>query len=140
MAEEPRHNDKDAHQARMVRNARIGFIGVFVVLPLLIFLIFGLQWYFSSALEVSERKDLVQGLASAVQALAVLAASVVGLAGLYFTRQTLLHNQRTLQTNQENTQRTLELTEQGQITERFTRAIDNSELRTTTGNQSWRSG
>src|SRR5215216_2897935 len=38
-------------------------------------------------------------------------------------QRTLLHNQKSLETNQLNTQRTLELTEQGQITERSTRAI-----------------
>jgi hypothetical protein len=60
---------------------------------------------------------LVQGLASVVQALAVVLTGTVGLIGLLFTW-------RNLSQTRKSTQRSLELTEQGQITERFTRAID----------------
>jgi hypothetical protein len=91
----------------------------------------GLIWYlmpifgFKSELTIIERKDLVQGLASVVQALAVVLTGTVGLIGLLFTW-------RNLGQTRESTQRTLELTEQGQITDRFTRAID--QLGTTDGN------
>ena len=71
---------------------------------------------------------MVEGLASAVQALAVVLTGTVGLIGLFFTwqnlKQTRENTDRQLAQVQESTQRTLELTEQGQITERFTRAID----------------
>src|SRR3712207_4659851 len=122
MTDEPGQKDKGG------RNWRTGLavaLGVVCVVALIVLLRLGLDWYlFHSTLDITQRKDLVQGLASVVQALAVLVAGIIGLAGLYFTRRTLLHNQETLRTNQINTQRTLELTEQGQITERFTRAID----------------
>ena len=88
MAGEPRQNDKDAHGANIVRNVRVSLVIIFIVVPLLVLLILGLRWYFTSPIVVSDRKDLVQGLSSAVQALAVVVAGVVGLAGLYFTRQT----------------------------------------------------
>ncbi len=124
MTDERKQEEKEERKDNVTRNILIGLVLIFVVL-LLLLVIFILQWYFfSSTLEISERKDFAQGAASMVQALAVLIAGVVGFAGLYFTRRTLLHNQETLRANQVNTQRTLELTEQGQITERFTRAID----------------
>jgi hypothetical protein len=59
----------------------------------------------------------VQGLASASQALAVFFTGAVGLGGLFFTW-------RNTRQARETTQQTLELTEQGQTTDRFTRAID----------------
>ena len=52
-----------------------------------------------------------------MQALGFLMADVAGAAGIYFTW-------RNLSQTRESTERTLWLTEQGQITERFTRAID----------------
>jgi hypothetical protein len=86
---------------------------------LVLALITGVEWYLNpkSNLCIVERRNLVQGLASAGQALAVLITGLVGLGGLFFTWRT---------TNQarKSTQRTLELTEQGQITERFTSAIE----------------
>jgi Pentapeptide repeats (8 copies) len=79
----------------------------------------GLKWYLSpdNALSIVERRDLVQGLASAGQALAVFLTGAVGLIGLFFTWQ----NTRQARAS---TLRTLQLTEQGQITERFTRAVE----------------
>jgi uncharacterized protein YjbI with pentapeptide repeats len=70
-----------------------------------------------------------------VQAVGVLLAGLVGLGGLFFTwqylKQTRLNIERQLQQARESQERaqasaqeTLRLTEQGQITERFTRAID----------------
>jgi hypothetical protein len=78
-----------------------------------------LRWYFVGPPEsdITDRKDLVQGLASIAQALAVFLAGAVGLAGLYFTS-------RNLRQTREHTDRQLQQAEQGQITERFTSAID----------------
>ncbi len=82
---------------------------------------------------------MVQGLASVAQALAVLFTGVVALLGLHFTRRNTdrqlaqarestkdqLQQARDRQERTEaSTQTTLRLTEQGQITERFTRAIE----------------
>lgn len=86
-----------------------------IVLCTLLFIV-GL-WSFVAPTTVTERKDFVQ-------VVAVLLAAIAALIGLFFTAQNVRTNQRTLQANLENTQRTLELGEQGQITERFTRAID----------------
>jgi hypothetical protein len=90
----------------------------------------GLIWYLNpifsanDKLSTTDRKDLVQGFASVAQAAAVGLAGAVGLVGLFFTWRSLKQTRTSQAQTQENTQRTLELTEQGQNTERFTRAID----------------
>jgi uncharacterized protein YjbI with pentapeptide repeats len=89
-----------------------------------------LIWYLTpifsvnDTLSITERKDLVQGLASVAQAAAVGIAGAVGLIGLFFTWRSLRQARESQEQTQENTLKTLELSEQGQITERFTRAID----------------
>jgi hypothetical protein len=99
----------------------------------------GLIWYLNSIfsandkLSTTDRKDLVQGFASVAQAAAVGLAGAVGLVGLFFTWRSLRQTRKSQEQTQKNTQRTLELTEQGQITERFTRAID--QLGATDGKQ-----
>jgi pentapeptide repeat protein len=92
---------------------------VVLAVMLIVYVPLGLQWYLSPTtdLPISQRKDLVQGLASVGQALAVGLTGAAGLIGLAFTW-------RNLRQTRESTQRTLELTEQGQITDRFTRAIE----------------
>jgi hypothetical protein len=133
MTQKPRHDNKDGradsplHKAWASLTTTLGMpltvalaVGVGMIIVLLAV---GLIWYlmpifgFKNGLTITERKDLVQGLASVVQALAVVLTGTVGLIGLLFTW-------RNLRQTRESTQRTLELTEQGQITERFTRAID----------------
>ena len=110
MTEEPGQESKDVRQDRVARNVQRGLaisvVTLLIVIPLVLFAV-GLQWYLTSSMSITDRKDLAQGLGSIIQALAILIAGVVGLAGLYFTRQTLLHNQRALRTTQENTKRTL---------------------------------
>ena len=102
---------------------------------------FALHWYLSpkTDLTISQRQVLVQGLASAGQALAVFLTGAVAFIGLYLTRkntneqleQARKNTQDQLQQAQESQERTqasaqetLRLTERGQLTERFTRAID----------------
>ena len=79
----------------------------------------GIQWYVSptSELSVTQRKDLVLGLASVAQAAAV---GLTGMAAFI----TLAFTWRSLSQTRESTQGTLRLTEQGQITGRFSNAID----------------
>lgn len=117
MPKDSSREDKEVPQDRAGRNRNI-WIGLAISLgvPLIILLIAGL-WSLVSPTTPTERKDVVQ-------ALGVLLAAIAGLVGLFFTAQNVRTNQRTLQANFENTQRTLWLTEQGQITERFTRAIE----------------
>jgi hypothetical protein len=113
---------------------RLAYVLVAFAIMLLVFLavsfVYGLIWYLSpifsanDRLSTADRKDLVQGFASVAQAAAVGLAGVVGLVGLFFTWRSLRQTRDSQAQTQENTQRTLELTEQGQITERFTRAID----------------
>jgi hypothetical protein len=93
-------------------------VGLLLV-SLLLALIAGLQWYLDpeSKLSIVQRRDLVQGLASAGQAFAVFLTGAVGLIGLFFTWQNTSQARA-------STQRTLELAEQGQITDRFTQAVD----------------
>jgi len=112
-----------------------------IAFVLIVLLIVGLIWYLipifdtNKGLTIRQRKDLIQGLAAVVQALAVVFTGTVGLIGLFFTwrnlkqtregtEQQLEQARESQKQTQESTQRTLELTEQGQITERFTRAID----------------
>src|SRR5215208_3258821 len=111
-----------ANQVKLGRTVLIGaaiIVAVLLLVALLVVLGLALRWYLNpeNKLSIVQRRDLVQGLASAGQALAVFLTGAVGLTGLFFTwRNTRLAR--------ESTQETLELTEQGQITERFTRAID----------------
>jgi hypothetical protein len=110
--------------------------GVFIAFAITLLVILavscvsGLIWYLNpifnanDKLSTTDRKDLVQGFASVAQAAAVGLAGAVGLVGLFFTWRSLRQARESQAQTQEHTQRTLELTEQGQITERFTRAID----------------
>jgi hypothetical protein len=93
-----------------------------------------LDWYIDPQ-SSTQKKDLVQ-------ALGLITAGVAGAVGIYFTwrgqernqrntqeqfrltRQSQEQNQKSTQAQLENAQEELRLTRQGQITERFTRAID----------------
>jgi uncharacterized protein YjbI with pentapeptide repeats len=155
MTEEAQQDNKDVRQESLLHKAWVSLamalgvpltvalavlVGVTIVL-LAAGLTVGLIWYLSPILDaktnlsITDRKDLVQGLASVAQAAAVGLTGVAGFIGLAFTwrniRQTRESTQDQLQQAREaqqqtyeSTKRTLELTEQGQITERFTRAID----------------
>jgi uncharacterized protein YjbI with pentapeptide repeats len=109
------NENKSSHETQI----GVALLAGLVLIALVLALIAGVEWYLNPAskLSIVERRNLVQGLASAGQALAVFLTGAVGLIGLFFTWQ----NTRQAR---ESTQRTLELTERGQITERFTRAID----------------
>jgi hypothetical protein len=114
MPEAPQ-DDRQAHRDGVVRNIRVG-LGISLGILCTILLIAALT-SFVAPTTPTEKKDLVQ-------AVGILLAAVGGLIGLFFTAQNVWTNQRTLQANLENTQRTLSLTEQSQIAERFTKAID----------------
>jgi hypothetical protein len=79
-----------------------------------------LDWYINPAkaeVPSTARKDIVQ-------AVALVLAGLAGIIGVYFTWRNLKHNQDVLRATQKNTADTLKITERGQITERFTRAVD----------------
>ncbi len=120
----PRQEGRDPRRQRVGRYVLIGLAIAFGILTVVALvwpaLQSALQWYLARPEEgfsVTNRKDLVQGLASVAQAIAVFLAGVVGLIGLYFTS-------RNLKQTREHTDRQLRQAEQGQITERFTRAIN----------------
>jgi uncharacterized protein YjbI with pentapeptide repeats len=123
MAEDPRQVATSVRQDSLLDKTWVRLVialGVLVALALIGYSLWlGLRWYLrpNTGLTIVQRKDLVQGLASVGQALAVGLTGAAGFIGLLFTW-------RNLRQARESTQRTLELTEQGQITERFTRAID----------------
>src|SRR5882672_10600010 len=71
----------------------------------------------TSVFSVKDRLDLET---KARQTMAQIIGGAVLLGGLYFTAQTLRVSQETLQINQ----KTLQTTQEGQITDRFTKAID----------------
>jgi hypothetical protein len=82
-----------------------------------------LNWYIEPETS-TQKKDLVQ-------ALGFITAGVAGAVGIYFTwrsqrlaRQAQEENQRNTLAQLENAEEQLRLTRRGQITERFTRAID----------------
>lgn len=94
MEDQPRQQSGDSRRRKVDRNILVGlgvsFVVLFVVVLALPALQSALQWYLgppTTDLSITDRKDLVQGLASAAQALAVLFTGVVALFGLYFTRR-----------------------------------------------------
>jgi len=87
-----------------------------------LYLLFGLllwallDWYIDPQ-KSSQKKDLVQ-------ALALILAGVAGAIGIYFTWRGQRLTRESQENTQKNTQQQLWLTREGQITERFTRAIE----------------
>jgi hypothetical protein len=75
-----------------------------------------LDWYIEPRTS-GQKKDLVQ-------ALGLLTAGVAGAVGIFFTWRGQRITQESLQDTRENSEENLHLAREGQITERFTRAID----------------
>jgi hypothetical protein len=75
-----------------------------------------LDWYINPQTS-TEKKDLVQ-------ALGLITAGVAGAVGIFFTWRGQRLTQESLEDTRKNTQENLRLTREGQITERFTQAID----------------
>ena len=75
-----------------------------------------LDWYINPE-DSKAKRDLVQ-------ALALITAGMAGAFGIYFTWRGQRLTRESLEDTRKSAQQTLELTEQGQLTERFTRAID----------------
>jgi uncharacterized protein YjbI with pentapeptide repeats len=68
--------------------------------------------------------DLPQAMASARSAVLTLAAGLAGAAAFIFTWQNLKLARRQLTSTENAQQKTLEITEQGQVTDRYTRAVE----------------
>lgn len=96
------------HRTTRVVLSHRGRLIIGIVLGIML-IVMGLWWFIEPS-TATEKKDFVQ-------AVGILLAGLGGIVGLYFTW-------KNLEQTRMNTQKTLELTEQGQITERFTRAID----------------
>ena len=92
-------------------------LGTAVLLLLFLFLWKVPQWQVA---RIAGEKDRLATESGFRQTLVQLVGGVALLGGLYFTAQTLRTSQETLRVNQ----KTLETTQQGQITERFTKAIE----------------
>src|SRR3712207_4857388 len=99
----------------------IGVVIAVVVLLVIVVVIGGGLWALSEAWlgpsTPKEKKEFVQ-------AIGVLLAGFVGVIGLLLTWRNQRLTQRSLEDTRRNTQEQIRLTEQGQLTERFTRAID----------------
>src|SRR5690349_13480543 len=95
--------------------ARAGWLlaaaGAFVTLSSLV------VWKYIAPSSTSERKDFVQIVSQ-------LVAGTTLVVGLFFTWSNMEIAQQTSLSNQVNTERTLRLSESGQVAERFTNAID----------------
>jgi len=126
MLEDTPQEYKEASENKVVSNIRLGLAIPFGIL-LIVFLIAGL-YSFIGPTTTAQKKDFVQ-------AVGVLVAGIAGVVGLFFTwrnlRLTRENTDRQLQVaregleqTQESTRETLRITERGQITDRFTRAIE----------------
>src|SRR5215204_5738600 len=128
MAEEPGQENRDApsNEDKPSRGRLIGFAIAGAML------LVGILWVWVHPTDPTEKKDFIQ-------AVGVLLAALAGLGGLYFTSQNLKQTRQDtesqlqqardstkdqLQQARESQQQNQRLTEQGQITERFTRAIE----------------
>jgi uncharacterized protein YjbI with pentapeptide repeats len=103
----PKWYDRTRYQVLLF----VGGIALFVLAGAWI-----LDWYINPQTP-TQRKDLAQ-------ALGLLTAGVAGAVGIFFTWRGQRITQESLQDTRENTEENLRLTWQGQITERFTRAIE----------------
>ena len=112
VVEDPRQDESSsARQDQGIRG-----LGVAAAIVGAVLLVVGL-WAFVGPSTATERKDFVQ-------AVGVLLAGLVGLVGLLFTWRSQRITQTNLERTQEKTEEQLRLTREGQITERFTQAID----------------
>lgn len=99
---------------KLRENTFIVFVGSIVL-----YLLFGLflWWVLDQYIDPSNAKEPSTAKKDLFQALGFIMAGVAGVVGIYFTW-------RNLNETRESAQQNLRLTERGQITERFTRAID----------------
>jgi uncharacterized protein YjbI with pentapeptide repeats len=106
----------DVYVAKFLRTHLL-FVGA-----LLCLLLFLLLWKYPQrqVVDVRDRKDRLDLESKSRQTLIQFVGGVALLGGLFFTAQTLRTSQETLQVNQ----KTLETARQGQMTERFTKAIE----------------
>jgi len=108
---------KASLRKKFSEHAALGFIAALAAY-LIIGLLIGLVLYwFVAPNAIQDASKAAQAKRDMAQALAFLMAGLAGAIGVYFTWQSL--NQ-----TRESTQKTLQLTAQGQITERFTSAIN----------------
>jgi hypothetical protein len=114
MAEEPGQENRDSpsNGVNPSRGLLIWFAIAGAILGAILLVVFLGVWVHPTA--PTEKKDFIQ-------AVGVLLAALAALGGLYFTRTSTKEQLDQARESQERTQR---LTEQGQITDRFTRAID----------------
>jgi hypothetical protein len=97
--------------------------GVLIYLLIGLILWSGLDWYINPH-SSGQKKDLIQ-------ALGLIMAGLAGAGGIYFTWRNLAMTKRNMEDTQETTQRQLDaaqaqlrIAQEGQVTERFTKAID----------------
>ena len=91
--------------------------GTIVLLLLFLFVWKVPKWQVAN---ITDEKDRLVTESGFRQTVVQIVGGAAALGALYFTAQTLRTSQETLQINQ----KTLETTQQGQITERFTKAIE----------------
>ena len=97
--------------------ANLLIVGTVVLLLLFLFVWKVPKWQVAN---IPDEKDRLATESGFRQTFVQIVGGAALLGGLYFTAQTLRTSQETLRVNQ----KTLETTQQGQITERFTRAIE----------------
>jgi len=125
MAEEPGQENRDApsNEDKPSRRRLIGLAIAGAILGAILLVVF--LWVWVHPTDPTEKKDFIQ-------AVGVLLAALAALGGLYFTRtstkdqleQARENTEKQLRQARKSQEQTQRLTEQGQITDRFTRAID----------------
>src|SRR5215212_154764 len=125
MAEEPGQENRDApsNEDKPSRRRLIGLAIAGAILGAILLVVF--LWVWVHPTDPTEKKDFIQ-------AVGVLLAALAALGGLYFTRtstkdqleQARENTEEQLRQARKSQEQTQRLTEQGQITDRFTRAID----------------
>jgi len=114
MSEEGR---KDSLREKLSESTELGFIAALVVYLVIGSLIGGVMYLLIDPGSIQDQEKAATARKDIAQALAFILAGLAGAIGVYFTW-------RNLNQTREATQETLRLTAQGQITERFSSAID----------------
>jgi hypothetical protein len=116
-------NEPDEQQAQEKWYDRTRYQILLFVGGIVLFVLVGgwiLDWYINPHTS-GQKRDLVQ-------ALGLLTAGVAGAVGIFFTWRGQRITQESLQDTRENSEENLHLAREGQIAERFTRAIDQLQL------------
>ncbi len=99
-------------------------LGCIIVIIIFVFLLIALPYWRVTKFGITNPKDLADAENSYRATLAQILGGGAVLIGIYFAWKNLEVTKNTLNYNIKSTQKSLEIAHEGQITERFTRAVD----------------